>query len=1005
MSTELPQPEAAITPSVTASAAPPDRAGGASPHWLRLVIQRQVMARCSDLLDEWRLLRAIRRAGHGRQRRSWRQLASAAAGLMLMLGGLVRGLDSTWLVQAATIPFTGHVIDGAFNGAISLTDADLDGDGDLDVVGAAYTGNDVAWWESDGTPANGGWVTHTIDAAVSGAIDVATADLDGDGDLDVIGAAKLSGGSVVWWANDGTPQDGGWTTHTIDVASLIEATSAADLDGDGDLDVLGAVAGAADITWWENDGTPANGGWITHTISGTFAGGASVTPADLDSDGDLDVVSAGFSADSVTWWESDGTPANGGWTTHTIDAAFDGAFGTAAADVDGDGDLDVLGAALNINSITWWENDGTPANGGWITHTIDGAFTGAARVGAADLDGDGDVDVFGAALIAGSIRWWENDGSPANGGWVTHTITGSFAGAKGVAAADLDGDGDLDVLGAALSADTIAWWENRTIHRNALLGGTIPFTHTIDANFDGPFSVTYADLDGDGDLDALGAGFYADDITWWENDGTPANGGWITHTIDGVFDGGIQVAAADLDRDGDLDVLGAGFLAGDTTWWENDGTPANGGWITHTIEDNAAATAIAVASTDLDGDGDLDVLGANLVYDRIVWWENDGTPANGGWITHTIVIGFDGARSVAMIDLDGDGDVDVVGAAFLDGDITWWESDGTPANGGWVTHTISGAFTTAYALTVADLDGDGDVDVLGVNQAANTVAWWESDGSPANGGWTTHTIDGAFNGAAGVAAADLDGDGDLDVLGAANVADNITWWENDGTPADGGWTTHTIYTNFDGAMSVAAADLDKDGDLDVLGAARDADDITWWQNKGGQFTLPTTGTAPASMSPAGSDDFLKIDFTHNGRTGDNDEELATLHLRFEDTTGAADPLTTAEANAIVQDLKIYRDDGNGIYEAGSDTLVTTVRTLALNGSGDQIVTFTDADANVQLPQATGTRTYYVVLDLTATYPGDPARNGVTKIRVTHVTEAGSTAEDESTTCLWALPTC
>ncbi len=217
--------------------------------------------------------------------------------------------------------------------------------------------------------------------------------------------------------------------------------------------------------------------------------------------------------------------------------------------------------------------------------------------------------------------------------------------------------------------------------------------------------------------------------------------------------------------------------------------------------------------------------------------------------------------------------------------------------------------------------------------------------------------------------------------------------QSDGTPGDGGWTTHTISGAFDASYAVAAADLDGDGDLDVLGAAAFADDVTWWQNKGGQFTLPTTGTAPVSMSPSGSDAFLKIEFTHNGRSGDNDEELVTLHLRFEDTTGAPDPLTTAEANAIIAALKIYRDDGSGLFESGSDTLVTTVSPLALDGSGDQIVTFADGDAEVQLPHATGTRTYFVVLDLTASYSTDPNRNGVTHIRATHITEASSTAED------------
>ena len=90
---------------------------------------------------------------------------------------------------------------------------------------------------------------------------------------------------------------------------------------------------------------------------------------------------------------------------------------------------------------------------------------------------------------------------------------------------------------------------------------------------------------------------------------------------------------------------------------------------------------------------------------------------------------------------------------------------------------------------------------------------------------SANTIDGAFDSAWSVFSADIDGDGDMDALGAAYFADDITWWEN--TAGDGSaWTEHTVDANFDGAISVFSADIDGDGDMDVLGAANEADDIT-----------------------------------------------------------------------------------------------------------------------------------------------------------------------------------
>ena len=574
-----------------------------------------------------------------------------------------------------------------------------------------------------------------------------------------------------------------------------------------------------------------------HTVDGDFNSAHSVYAADVDGDGDLDVLGAAVVADDIAWWENtagDGTA----WTEHPVDGDFDGAHSVYAADVDGDGDLDVLGAAercrrhrvvgehgrgrhgldraprrrglrrrffrlcrrcgrrrrprcarrggtcrrhrvvgehgrgrhgldraprrrglrlrsfrlcrrrgrrrrprcarrggLNADDIAWWENtagDGTA----WTEHPVDGDFDGAFSVYAADVDGDGDLDVLGAAGLAGDIAWWENTAGDGTA-WTEHPVDVDFNAARSVFAADVDGDGDLDVLGAALNADDIAWWENETIHRNAVY----PTENAVDGAFDGAASVSAADVDGDGDLDVLGAALNADDITWWENtagDGTA----WTAHTVDGAFDNAASVYAADVDGDGDLDVLGAAVLADDIAWWEN--------------------TA------------------------------GDGT----AWTVHTVDGAFDGARSVFAADVDGDGDLDVLGAATAADDIAWWENtagDGTA----WTEHTVDGDFDGAWSVYAADVDGDGDLDVLGAAAVADDIAWWENTAGDGTA-WTEHTVDGAFDFARSVYAADVDGDGDLDVLGAAVFANDIAWWENTNMDGDGTtWMEHPVDVDFD----------------------------------------------------------------------------------------------------------------------------------------------------------------------------------------------------------------
>jgi hypothetical protein len=126
-----------------------------------------------------------------------------------------------------------------------------------------------------------------------------------------------------------------------------------------------------------------------------------------------------------------------------------------AADVDGDGDTDVLSASFFDDKIAWYENDGSQ---NFTAHIISTAANGALSVFAADVDGDGDTDVLSASYFDDKIAWYENDG---NQNFSAHTISTAADAATSVFAADVDGDGDLDVLSASAYDHKIAWYENR----------------------------------------------------------------------------------------------------------------------------------------------------------------------------------------------------------------------------------------------------------------------------------------------------------------------------------------------------------------------------------------------------------------------------------------------------------------------------------------------------------------------------------------------------------------
>ncbi|MCD6588053.1 MAG: T9SS type A sorting domain-containing protein [Candidatus Fermentibacteraceae bacterium] len=408
-------------------------------------------------------------------------------------------------------------------------------------------------------------------------------------------------------------------------------------------------------------------------------------------------------------------------------------------------------------------------------------------------------------------------------------------------ATQTDWSGGGGVQGPVSNWGDIFWDANANVVYNSgklqLNGPMLPEMHIIDDYFDGAVSVYSTDVDGDGDYDVLGAAFNGDDIRWWENI-NGAGTSWVEHNVDGNFDGAMSVYSSDVDGDGDADVLGAAWYASDITWWENsDGTGT--AWTEHNIDGNFNFPC-SIHSTDVDGDGDSDVLGASELG-CITWWENsDGTGTT--WAEHTVDGNFDGAMSVYSTDVDSDGDVDVLGAG--DYAITWWENtDGTGT--AWTEHAIDGNFNCACSVYSSDVDGDGDADVLGAAVLASAIKWWENtDGIGTT--WIEHSVSGNFSGARSVYSTDLDGDGDADVLGAAEYANDITWWENEnGTGTS--WLEHTVYAYFNGAKSVYAADIDGDGCTDILGASLHYDDIAWWD----VTQLSSLGALESSILDAG----------------------------------------------------------------------------------------------------------------------------------------------------------
>lgn len=346
----------------------------------------------------------------------------------------------------------------------------------------------------------------------------------------------------------------------------------------------------------------------------------------------------------------------------------------------------------------------------------------------------------------------------------------------------------------------------------------VTFTeHTIANNFNEPWSVFPVDMDGDLDIDIVGSARLGHQIAWWENDG---NQNFTINPVSNSSLFAMGVEAADMDGDNDIDIVCASQTNG-VELWENQGNQN----FTRVIV-GSWPNASFIYTTDVDSNGYIDVLVACCEggINRMGWIENHG---NLSFTDHIVISNWDHANSVYAADIDIDGDVDLLGTASGrstgNGEIAWFENDGSQV---FTKHLILSTGAHPSCVIALDIDFDLDIDVVASVCQLNQIILFENNGSQ---GFTQNVIGYGFNRPHSVDTADFDNDGDIDILACAINNDKISWLENDGSL---NFTQNIITNNLDGAADVFAADVDQDGDIDFLGTAHYADQIKWWENEG-----------------------------------------------------------------------------------------------------------------------------------------------------------------------------
>lgn len=778
---------------------------------------------------------------------------------------------------------------------------------------------------------------HLINQPISSPVQVQSADLDGDGDKDFV-AISIKG--ELTWHEQVTNTN--WKTHYISMDIKGRSLAISDLDEDSKLDIVVTYSnnGTGEVSWFKNDG---NQNFIQTVLSNSNINDNSnkTIVVDIDNDNDNDIISS--AAGEIRILRNDG---NENFTNESTSINLGGGYlsentnDIEIIDFDNDGLLDFLVTTRDADGVNWYKqnNDNTFTNNSLLSGTF-------INIAVGDLDGDNDLDIVttkdsNTSGTGNEIIVYKNDGNNQNFTLTSvHSVNPALnTGLKHIKLFDADNDNDLDLIyfsGESSNEGLKVRLNNGGVFLNSETDIYLSDFFTGVSGSYGYIEFILEDINLDTKIDIVQVDASSGRINYYQNNDinfATNNFSLIEVTnSSGDVDG---ISVADIDSDGKLDIVAASKLDYTLEWFGNSGD--NLTFSTNKISSTPPNKYIKNLTIDLDGDGDLDIVNTYETSNTSFgfnWFKNNGN------LTFTLQnlpnISGSYATNLKYADFDADGDIDILAIRYRG--FSLFINDGSE------NFSVAGIYeppglANIYTAEIYDIDNDNLEDIIFLHYTTSntnrTLGYLKNTGNNTFSSFiafkdiNNNDLVISFNSLNlyDFEISDIDNDGDKDIIGISNSTFGLFSLKNNGSNQ---YEVNTLVSQsqFGTGRDLKITDIDNDGDKDIIVGGDFG--VYWAKNDNNIFTRELIVNNDNSTNSYS----FGVELADMDNDGDKDiiyssntgNKVAWLENKIDETL-SIDLFTTSE-----NDILIYPNPTNGILKINSKEGIKSISFYNIQG--------------------------------------------------------------------------